>query len=73
MRLECIGGSTRVHSVIGNTTVSKTVFLGSSPSGPAGVVAQSVRAPDCHSGGCGFEPRQFRLPKGALYETCLFE
>lgn len=25
-----------------------------------GVVAQLVRAPDCHSGGCGFKPRQFR-------------
>ena len=25
-----------------------------------GTVAQLVRAPPCHGGGCGFEPRQFR-------------
>ena len=25
-----------------------------------GVVAQLVRAPPCHGGGCGFEPRQLR-------------
>ncbi len=25
-----------------------------------GAVAQLVRAPPCHGGGCGFEPRQLR-------------
>jgi hypothetical protein len=25
-----------------------------------GVLAQSVRAPPCHGGGCGFEPRRLR-------------
>jgi hypothetical protein len=30
---------------------------------PAVVVAQSVRAPDCGSGGCGFDPRQPPLEK----------
>ena len=28
-----------------------------------GVVAQLVRAPDCRSGGCGFDPRRPRLRK----------
>ena len=28
---------------------------------PNGVVAQLVRAPDCRSGGCGFEPRRPRF------------
>ena len=32
-------------------------------SSPNGVVAQLVRAPDCRSGGCGFEPRRPRLAK----------
>src|SRR5437762_5612977 len=37
-----------------------------------GVLAQLVRAPPCHGGGCGFEPRRLRirccpLPSGQLY------
>ncbi|MEK0447168.1 MAG: hypothetical protein RLZZ399_2489 [Verrucomicrobiota bacterium] len=28
-----------------------------------GVLAQSVRAPPCHGGGCGFEPRRLRQPQ----------
>ena len=31
--------------------------------GTHGAVAQLVRAPDCRSGGCGFEPRRRRFHK----------
>ena len=29
-----------------------------------GVLAQLVRAPPCHGGGCGFEPRRLRIVAG---------
>ena len=29
----------------------------------SGALAQLVRAPPCHGGGCGFEPRRLRIPQ----------
>src|SRR5213594_5060683 len=29
----------------------------------SGALAQLVRAPPCHGGGCGFEPRRLRTPE----------
>ncbi len=36
-----------------------------------GDVAQLVRAPDCRSGGCGFEPRRPRCHDRSTFPACL--
>ncbi len=34
-----------------------------------GIVVQLVRAPPCHGGSCGFEPRQSRLTTSSFQRT----
>ena len=66
MVLECIVGLIEI-SVLGVMVAQRPpnpLGVGSSPTGRVGVVAQLVRALDCHSRGRGFDPRPSRFNGG---------